>query len=302
MSVKILDVLLQTAYNLPENKVATLYKVDEATGQATDELVDNAEQILLQWDAERIAGLQKADVNTTEIYDKAARETQARIEKRHESRLRALFPAVDPKGELKGEALEAAIKTAMAATKTYDPAQIKQTDEYLALERQMNEALQQKDEEYNSRIKEVETTYQKQQTWTEKEKLIRAAFKKLNPILPKDPEKALSHENDFVEKFKGYEWQQTEDGKILPLQNGQRINSTHGHALYLEDLVRVVASRSYEFEKQEQTANIGNENGGDKKPVIVIKDENDFVEQYNNAGTFEEKQVIAAAWEAQAQG
>ena len=66
-----LNGLLQRAYNLPETEIATLYKVDETTGESTGEFVDNAQEILLRWDAERIAKLQKpADVDQKAIYDK----------------------------------------------------------------------------------------------------------------------------------------------------------------------------------------------------------------------------------------
>lgn len=297
-----LNGLLQRAYNLPETEIATLYKVDETTGESTGEFVDNAQEILLRWDAERIAKLQKpADVDQKAIYDKAAQETQARIEKRHEAMLRTLFPQADPEGKLKGDELRTAVNAAAASQKTYNPDDIKRTPEYLELERAANERYEALQDAHASELEKVKTQYEQTQRWSENEKEIRAIFRSSGAVLPSDKARAQRQEDDFVQKFKGFDFQKQSDGRTLPLLDGKRLEDAHGNALYLDTLVLKTAADYFDIQKQDTTANAGNDNGGRATITIKFKDENDFLDRYTQEADPAKQQEMEKAWEAQQQ-
>ena len=296
----ILNGFLQKAYNLPENEVAeTLFKKSD-DGSITTELREDALDVLLRLDAERVAKLAKP-VDTTEVYNKAVKKTEAEVHGTWEKRLREAYPAVDPEKKLKGEDLLNAVKAAQQQSSSYDPNQVKKTDEYLSLERQMREALEAKEQEYAAKVQEVQMQFQRQQVWGDMSKVIREKFMGLNPILPEDKAKAQRLVDDFVLKFKDYEWQRTDDGRTLPLQNGQRINNQHGHAMFLEDLVAGTANLYFDFKKQEATGQAGNENGR-QAITITFKDDEDFMKRYNAESDPKKKEELAAAYEAQQQG
>ena len=296
----ILNGFLQKAYNLPENEVAeTLFKKSD-DGSITTELREDALDVLLRLDAERVAKLAKP-VDTTEVYNKAVKKTEAEVHGTWEKRLREAYPAVDPEKKLKGEDLLNAVKAAQQQSSSYDPNQVKKTDEYLSLERQMREALEAKEQEYAAKVQEVQMQFQRQQVWGDMSQVIREKFMGLNPILPEDKAKAQRLVDDFVLKFKDYEWQRTDDGRTLPLQNGQRINNQHGHAMFLEDLVAGTANLYFDFKKQEATGQAGNENGR-QAITITFKDDEDFMKRYNAESDPKKKEELAAAYEAQQQG
>ena len=296
----ILNGFLQKAYNLPENEVAeTLFKKSD-DGSFTTELKEDALDALLRLDADRVAKLAKP-VDTTEVYNKAVKKTEAEVHGTWEKRLREAYPAVDPDKKLKGDELLSAVKAAQQQSSSYDPNQVKKTDEYLSLERQMREALEAKEQEYAAKVQEVQTQFQRQQVWGDMSKVIREKFMGMNPVLPEDQAKAQRLVDDFVAKFRDYEWQKTEDGRTLPLQNGQRINNQHGHAMFLEDLVSGTGNLYFDFKKQEATGQAGNENGR-QAITITFKDDEDFMKRYNAESDPKKKEELAAAYEAQQQG
>lgn len=115
-------------------------------------------------------------VDTTEVYNKAVKKTEAEVHGTWEKRLREAYPAVDPDKKLKGDELLSAVKAAQQQSSSYDPNQVKKTDEYLSLERQMREALEAKEQEYAAKVQEVQTQFQRQQVWGDMSKVIREKF------------------------------------------------------------------------------------------------------------------------------
>lgn len=297
---ELLNVLLQTAYNLPESEVAALYKADE-DGNATTEFADNAKEMLLRIDAERVAKLSQK-VDTTELWNKAAQETEAKVRAKIEKQIRLEFPTVDPEGKLKGDELFKAVKAEQLKQAQYDPEKVKTTQEYRALEELAKQQLEEKDLEVAKRIQDIESNFQKQQQWGEMSKAIRAEFMGMGPVLPSDVNKAARQVDDFVNsKFNGYEYQKQDDGRVLIMKAGVRVNNAHGNAMYLSDLVKSIGEQYYDFVKQPPAGNAGNEN--DQRVVrIRFKDEDDFLRQLDAEKDPTKQAALGAAWELQQQG
>ncbi len=295
---EVINVLLETAYKkLPEDVAARLYKPAD-DGSFTDEFVDNAADILLEWDRERVQSLLPPPVDTKKIFDSAYKEAEGKTFEKHEKRLRTEFPGVDPEGKLKGDDLVRAIKTHIAQ-KAQDPEAVKMSREYLELEDIRKKEVEDLRTEYESKIQQIETGYKRREEWEQNEKLIRAAFMDLNPVLSKDAMRASNQIGDFVAKFQGYQFEKVDDGRYLVKKDGVRVNDEHGNAMYLPNLVKQIGLLHHDFEKQPAAGNAGNTNDGRAAVTIKFRDEDDFYAKYQAETDDAKKEALARAWEVQ---
>ena len=299
-----LNEVMQTLYNLPENEVAELLYKKSDDGTLTTEFREDAKEVWLQKNAEHIQNLQKnyKPVDTTELWNKAAQETKAKEWTKIEKKIRLEFPTVDPEGKLKGEELFTAIKAEQLKQAQYDPEKVKTTSEYRALEELARQQLEEKELEVAKRIQEIESNFQKQKQWGEMSKAIRAEFMGMGPVLPSDVNKAARQVDDFVNsKFQEYEYQRQDDGRVLIMKGGVRVNNAHGNAMYLSDLVKSIGDQYYDFVKQPPAGNAGNENST-TTVRIRFKDEDDFLRQLDAEKDPTKQAALGAAWELQQQG
>lgn len=118
----------------------------------------------------------------------------------------------------------------------------------------------------------------------------------LNPVISDNPQVAKTREEDFLNKFSGYEYEIDDDGNHLILKNGERLEDGHGNPLMFKDFVEQRARTHYEFAAQDEKGNAGNEQKSGK--VTVPKSEEDYREQMAAAKSPEERIAIKAAFDA----
>lgn len=298
---EILNGLLQKAYNLPEREVAALYKADES-GNPTGEFADNALEILLKKDAERIAALQSKfkPVDTTELYNKAVKKTEGEIHAKWENDLRADYPTVDPERKLRGEELRQAVRNFKFPQEIAD---VKNHPDYLSMERKAQEERERLAAEYEAKIQEKEQTFLQRQQWSEIVKDIRSYFFGSGFVLPEDKVMQEAHFEDFVPKFENYRFQRNADRTILVLNpDGTRVEDPHGNPIFLHDLVLLKGRAKYPVQKQPPSGNAGNDNGGAPTVRVKFKDENDFLIQFEAEKDPVKQAALGAAWKLQEQG
>lgn len=296
---EILNNLLQKVYNLPETEVATLYKVDEE-GNKTTEYAENALEIILQKDAERVAALKGKPVDTTELYNKAVKETEGKIHTKWEESLRADYPTVDPERKLRGDELRRAVKE--YRFQQQEIPDVKNHPEFLSLEQRAQKALEEEREAWQKKFDEQEQTFIQRQQWEGITKDIRSYFFGSGFVLPEDKVKQEAHFEDFVPKFQGYKFQRNADGTILVMNpDGSRVENQHGHPIFLHDLVLLKGKERYDVMKQPPVGSAGNDNGGKPTVSYSFKDERDYMTQYNAvpASDYEKKEAMYKSWEAQ---
>ena len=80
-----------------------------------------------------------------------------------------------------------------------------------------------------------------------------------NPILSENPLVAENRKKDFLNKFSGYEYD-VQDGKIVVLKDGKRLEDQHGNLKQFESFVMDLAEMNFDFRKQEEVGNAGNKN------------------------------------------
>jgi hypothetical protein len=298
MSV-ILNEVVQTLFNLSETEVASLYKLDDA-GNPTTELADNAKEIILAKDAERVANLKGKPVDTTELYNKAVKETEGKIHSKWEESLRADYPTVDPERKLRGDDLRRAVKE--FRFQQQEIPDVKNHPDFLSLEQRAQKALEEEREKWQKQFEEQEQTFQQRQQWEGITKDIRSYFFGSNFVLPEDKAKQESHFQDFVPKFEGFKFQRNADGTILVMNpDGTRVENQHGHPIFLHDLVLLKGKERYDVMKQPPVGSAGNDNGGKPTVSYSFKDERDYMTQYNAvaASDYEKREAMYRSWEAQ---
>lgn len=296
---EVLNVLLGKAFQKSPQEIASnLYQKDD-DGNPTETLIDNAQDIILSWDADRIARLKKSDVDTTELYNKAAKETEGKVHEKWEKALRTEF-GVDVEGKLKGEDLRRAIKAAIANGNELPIDKLKVHPEFMAMEAQYRDQIAKKEQEYESKLEELKTTFAREQQWSEVSGLIRQAFKGLNPILPKDPSKAETQVEIFVNQgFRDFDYVKQSDGRLLVMKGGKRYEDAHGNPVFLDGLVKQNAERLYEFEQAPPAGNAGNNNDGKAPVTVKYKTEDDYWNAVTEAKDEGERTQVHAAWIAQ---
>lgn len=293
---EILNDLLQKVYNLPETEVAALYKADE-DGKPTNEYADNALDIILAKDAERVAALKGKPVDTTELYNKAVKETEGKIHSKWEESLRADYPTVDPERKLRGDELRKAVHAFKFPTEITD---VKTHPDYLGLEQRAQKMLEEERETWQKKFEEQEQTFTQRQQWEGIAKHIRSYFFGSGFVLPEDKVKQEAHFEDFLPKFQGYKFQPNSDGTILVMNpDGSRVENQHGHPIYLHDLVLLKGKDRYDIMKQPPVGSAGNDNGGKPTVSFSFKDDSDFMIRYTAEKDPEKKEQMAKAFEAQ---
>lgn len=281
--------------NMPAEQLAELLYKKSDDGTATTDLAEDALSKILALDAERV---QKMKPNTKEYFDNGYKKAQGEVSAQMEKMLRAKF-GIDAEGQLQGEALADAIKAALS-DQSQKPEKVKVHPEYLALERQMREALEAQKSEFEKQVEAMKSEAEREKTWGSVSSSIRDALMSLNPVLPADTAKADRLINLFMQEFRGFEYHRDENDGFLPIKDGNRVQDAHGYPRKLADLVRERAEQMFDFAAQPPAGNAGNQNGGSRTVTRTFKDETDFYKAQAEAGNDPAKlKEIASAWRAQ---
>lgn len=92
-----------------------------------------------------------------------------------------------------------------------------------------------------------------------------------NPILSENQTVAENRKRDFLAKFSGFDYD-LQDGKIIVLKDGKRLEDEHGNLKPFESVVLDLAALNFDFRAQGEKGNGGNENkGGTSGTVLTDK-------------------------------
>lgn len=93
-----------------------------------------------------------------------------------------------------------------------------------------------------------------------------------NPILSENQTVAENRKRDFLAKFSGFDYD-LQDGKIVVLKDGKRLEDEHGNLKPFESVVLDLANLNFDFRAQDDKGNAGNNNrgGGTSGVVLTLK-------------------------------
>lgn len=118
-----------------------------------------------------------------------------------------------------------------------------------------------------------------------------------NPIMSENQAVATNRKNDFLQKFNAFDFEE-QDGQILVLQEGKRLEDAHGNPRQFSSFVLDMASLNFDFRAQEDKGNGGNKGGGG--PAIITEtprtkaELNAVLDKYDAPGEDNVKKKLAA--------
>jgi|GEM_PF-2827819 len=120
---------------------------------------------------------------------------------------------------------------------------------------------------------------------------IKHEFLALRPELPvSDPKKAAAWVNSFVDRItKDTEFEVQTDGTVTLFRDGQPLEDGHGYRVELADFVKGQAADSFNLFTGPATPGA----------PIRFKDDQDYIDRFEKATTYAEKQSLVEAWAAQ---
>lgn len=250
---KLLRALLAKAYKKQDTEIDPILSDD------TDD--QTAETILTGWDQNRVAELQKPKPGTTfqDGYKKAKAEVLTDLE----GQIKTKF-GIDE--DLTGMDLIERVATKATpgegSAKLTDD-QVRAHPVYQTAEQAFKKQLKEKDTTWEAKLKEVETGYNKDKTFSTVSKKALEVLTGMNPVLPADPKVAQTWQNKFVDAFREYDYEVQDGNRIVVMKDGKVVNDPHGNSLEFEDLIKSKAPEFFEFKANNGGGNAGNGKPGD---------------------------------------
>lgn len=285
---------LAKTLNKPADEIAKLIYQKGDNDELTDELVENAGELLAGLDAERVTRLRTTADNKQALESQYKRGKKEALEAL-ESALREQYKVDSDKtgADLIADIVAATAKSDLPEEK------VKRHPLYLQLEKAKIDEVKALKEQAEAERAKIESEFGRKFTLAEIRQRAISDLDKLNPILPESPEIAANYKSLYAQAFEQYDYQRQEDGTFLVLKGEQRLEDAHGNPVTLDQLQRQTAAKFFQFKQQDAKGGAANKNGtaGGNQPGNVPGNEAELWDAYNKAGTKEEKDAIVEAFE-----
>jgi hypothetical protein len=259
----ILTSLLKTVYRLEDKAIESVLKHGKIakdgetfTEAATPEAIIAT---LTTLDKSRIVKL-KEDTEK-ESYQKGYKKAQGEVLTERERKAKEKYGITS---DLTGEELDDFIIAEKAKGTGTTEEDIKKSVVYQQMESRLKKLAEDNKKAGEDKVKELETTYKKEGTFSKVGQNALDILNGLNPVLPKSATVAETYKRDFLNELKGYEYEE-KDGKILVSKDGKLLEDGHGNTLAYEDHVKAIAGNRFEFAVNNDGANAGDKNDPNKK-------------------------------------
>ena len=259
-----------------------------------DELKDNAADLILEKDKQRIAKL-KAERETkyNEGYQTAEKKFKSHAEEVFKKKTG--YNGTEDNFEAMFDAWFAHQKETLSKKKEVTEDDIKRHPLYIDLE--TKSIPKQKYDELQKSFDEFRTQSQRKavmDTVTARAWDVVAAR---NPILSENQTVAENRKRDFLAKFSAFDYE-LQDGRIIILKEGKRIEDAHGNLKTFEAFTSDLAEQNFDFRAQEEKGNGGNRNTGgtvtiSEKPTTEVE-LNAVLDKYNGSSEEHAKMRVAA--------
>lgn len=275
-------------FNLTEDEAKTLLFEG-------DELKENAVDLLLDKDKERI---QKLKDERTAKYNEGYQTAEKKLKSHAEETFKKLtgYTGEETTFDAMFEKWHAEEKKKLSGKKEITEDDIKRHPLYVQLESERIPKTEY--EELKRSFDEFKTQQQRSQVMgvvTERAWSLVAAK---DPILEESQIVADNRKRDFLSKFSGYDYD-LQDGKIIIVKDGKRLEDAHGNLLSFEAFVNDLSSQHFIFRAQSKKDNAGNDGKGDKGGVVITEkpttqaEYHAALDKYNGASEEHAKMRIA---------
>ena len=292
---EILTAFLAATLNLPTERIAeTLYKKSD-DGTITEDIQENALDALKALDKERVSKLKP---DTKLFFDNGYKKAQAEVSADWEKKIREKS-GVD--ADITGEELLTVAFEKVSKSPKLDDDKVKTHPLFLALEKKAIEDLKAAKAEGQTAL----DTFKKEQETTTRRAMAQSKAKDIllgmKPVLEDDQKIADRRIKYFLQEFAGLDYEVMEDGSLVPIRDGKRLENEHAHPVDFETLVKNIAGESFKFQVQDPKGNGGNANPpGQAQPrnVTAPKTKADFETAYFAETDPEKRRELAKAFEA----
>lgn len=283
--------LLTKFFNKSDEEVAELFftKSDE-----DDELKlkEDALDLAYNMDAERVKNIKASSKEDTQKYfdngySKGKKETFEDVEKQF-SEITGFSSEKEKFEEKLTDFMESISKKEPKSKLTDDD--VKKHPLYRELESSIKNKyiLREDHEKIAFEYEDFKKNVEKNMAFDAVKRDIQKIFKGLGAIEPEDANVATNRYNDFVEKFKNYEYEVAADGNHFILKDGKRLEDEHNHPVTFQSFVESNAKQYYEIKKQDSKGTAGNKNG-EPEGAVVFKDKEDWKNRLYELNTPEDR-------------
>lgn len=259
-----------------------------------DNIRDNAADLLLERDKQRILKLRaERETKYNEGYQTAEKKFKTHAEETFKKKTG--YDGTEDNFEAMFDAWYEKQKEALSKKVQVTDDDIKRHPLYIDLE--SKSISKQKYDELQKSFDEFRTQSQRKavmETVTSRAWDVVAAR---NPILSENQTVAENRKRDFLAKFSGFDYD-LNDGKIIALKEGKRLEDAHGNLKSFEAFVIELAEQNFDFRAQDDKGNSGNRNttGGvvvTEKPTTE-EELNAVLDKYSGASEDHAKMRVAA--------
>ena len=265
--------LASKVFGMEDEEVQSLFeKTDDG-----ETLRDDAVDLLLKRDAQIKKELAKrikdeSKPEQTAKFDEGYSKAKKEERKKFEDEVRQKFGVDSDKMGV--ELIEDIVSQAKGSN------DIKTHPDYLKLERQI-----QSDYVPKSDYETVTQEYQGYKQSVEKEQTVgrvledaRRIFREAKPVLSKDPKRAAKQEEDFLNRFRSYDYEVQDDGNHLVIKNGKRLENENMNAISFPELVKSQTVELFDIQEQETKGGAGFDTAGGS--TATWKTTKDFYASY----------------------
>lgn len=292
--IELLNAFVAKTLNMaPESVAELLYKKSD-DGTITDELNEGAIDALTSLDRERVAKLKP---DTKAFFDNGYKKAQAEVSEKYEKMIRE---KTGIETDLVGEELVSAGIAHVSKPGKMDDDKVKVHPLFLSLEKSSREMLEAERTASAKALADFQAGHKKEQLTSSAQQRAKDILLSMKPVLEDDARIADRRIKYFLDEFKALDYEAQEDGSLVPIRDGKRLENEHMHPIGFEQLVKNIATESFKFQVQDPKGNAGNKNDnqpGEKARVSAPSNEDELWQAYNSEATQEGKKAIIEAYE-----
>ena len=276
--------------NKPAEEIAELLYQKGEDGKLSENLVENAADLLKQWDVERVKALRESGGDNKKALDDQRKRGYKEAREELEKELREQYGI---ESDNKGADLVAEI-VARASKSDLPDDKIKRHPLYLSLEKRLTDEVKTLKEQHEAERGEIEKQYAKKFTLSDVKRRALEELDKLNPILPESAQIAANYKRLFADAFNNFDFEAQENGQYLVIKDEKRYEDGHGNPVGFDKLVKETAAQFFQFKEQSAKGSAANKNGSSagngefKLPTSM----EEAWEMAQNAKTPEEREAI----------
>jgi hypothetical protein len=246
----LLNGILSTIFKLDGEQMSRLYNSD---GDLTDL------SVVSEADTKRVT---KFNTEKTAQYNRGIKEGAEKIEKS----IKEKYGESDLIGV---ELIESIVVKQVADATKEGQKDISKHPEYVKLAASINEKLSTKDKEWEGKLKDKETEFNREKLFDKVKDKALVSFDARKPILSTDPKKAQAWKDTYLGELRSGNYQEDDNGKIIVLnKDGKIMEDEHGHPVTFDQFEKGIFDKYFDIPVAEQRSSTGNQSTDSKSQNV----------------------------------